>query len=193
MKTLNISIPEGKTAEWINGVLTLVDENTADKRPIQERVRSYEDALAVLGEDAFPFDKVCPDMTKDEIAYIKLKTIVRSLNEGWVPELKEGEYRYYPWYYLYTQEELDNMEQNEKDKRKLLEFGGLLFGGHANGGTIAGFGCANTDYTPSNTNANVGSRLCLKSDELATYCGKQFIELWFEFLFPEREITKRHL
>lgn len=32
MKTLNISIPEGKTAEWINGVLTLVDENTADKR-----------------------------------------------------------------------------------------------------------------------------------------------------------------
>lgn len=125
MKTLNISIPEGKTAEWINGVLTLVDENTADKRPIQERVRSYEDALAVLGEDAFPFDKVCPDMTKDEIAYIKLKTIVRSLNEGWVPELKEGEYRYYPWYYLYTQEELDNMEQNEKDKRKLLEFGGF--------------------------------------------------------------------
>lgn len=190
MKTISIDIPEGKTAEWVNGVLTLVDENKIDQRTIQEKVQSYEDAVAVLGEFVFPFDKF--PLEKDEIAYIKLKTIVRALNEGWEPELKEGEYRYYPWYYLYTQEELDNMRQNEKDKRRLLEL--WIIPGKCNIGEIVGFGFASTNYTPSYVNASayVGSRLCLKSDELATYCGKQFIELWFEFLFPERSIFKTH-
>ena len=45
----------------------------------------------------------------------------------------------------------------------------------------AGFGYAYSNYSPSHTNANFGSRLCLKSEELATYCGKQFIDLWSYF------------
>lgn len=45
----------------------------------------------------------------------------------------------------------------------------------------AGFGSANTTYAPSNTAARLGSRLCLRSSDLAIYCGQQFIKLWADF------------
>lgn len=41
---------------------------------------------------------------------------------------------------------------------------GFLFGGHANAGASAGFACASVATAPSNTNAYIGSRLCLYTD-----------------------------
>lgn len=203
MKRVSIEIPDGMSTKWVNGLLTLVEDK--DDRNITERVRSYEDACEILGIKPIANDNLCigvnipetaateshvksaGDMDKDMIAYIKLTTIIKALNEGWKPSLKEDEYRYYPWFYLYTQEELDNMDQSEREQRR-----GLLFGGNANYGSAAGFGCASTYNAPSNANATFGSRLCLKNDELARYCAEQFIELWFEFLFPDMEITKNN-
>ncbi|MDD3019500.1 MAG: hypothetical protein PHX61_00805 [Alphaproteobacteria bacterium] len=46
----------------------------------------------------------------------------------------------------------------------------------------AGFVCASTHYTASGANANIGSRLCFKSEERATQFGKQFIDLWNDYL-----------
>ena len=37
---------------------------------------------------------------------------------------------------------------------------GVLFGGNAHGGAYAGFSCAATHYAASNTDADIGSRLC---------------------------------
>ena len=45
----------------------------------------------------------------------------------------------------------------------------------------AGFGYAYSSYAPSNASALFGSRLCLRSSDLAIYCGKQFIKLWADF------------
>lgn len=36
---------------------------------------------------------------------------------------------------------------------------GVIFGGNANNGANCGFAYANTNNAPSNTNANIGSRL----------------------------------
>lgn len=179
-RKVSVEIPEGKVAVWKDDVLTLIDEKPTD---VRERVKSYEDALKELGEEPFPFETM-PLLSKDEIAYIKLKTIVRALNEGWTPELKEGEYRWYVWFWLYTNEELKNMDKNERSARR-----GLLFGGLAHNGTNAGFGAAASAAAPSSTAAYFGSRLCFQNESVADYCAKQFIELWFEFLFPDREIT----
>lgn len=41
-KKIEIEIPEGKKAEWINGVLTLVDESQKDNRPVTERIKTFE-------------------------------------------------------------------------------------------------------------------------------------------------------
>ena len=37
---------------------------------------------------------------------------------------------------------------------------GVLFGGDANSGANDGLACANSSYTPSGSNARIGSRLC---------------------------------
>lgn len=42
---------------------------------------------------------------------------------------------------------------------------GVLFSGNANNGANAGLAYANSNNTPSNTNANIGSHLCLKNND----------------------------
>ena len=194
--TITIQIPEGKSAEWINGVLTLVD--VEDTRPITERVKTYKDACKILGKD--PLEKyidktvelengekfVSYSLPLDEIAYIQLKTIIEALNEGWKPQLTEDEYRWYPWFYLYTKEEI-----KRKSKADLKRQRGLLLGGIADDGACCGFAYVVSDAAPSATDASFGSRLCLKSEELADYCGRQFIEIWFSYLFPDHEIKQK--
>lgn len=156
-----------------------------DPRPITERVKTFEDACAVLGNHAFvnqyrriveeqnpPMDETA----KDIVAYLKLRIIAAALNEGWEPKYVKGEEKWWPWYWLYTQKEIDKM--NEKQRAKcVLFFGSALYGADA------GFAYAGTTNTPSHTNAFVGSRLCVKSEALAEYFGTQFIKIWQDFYF----------
>ena len=46
----------------------------------------------------------------------------------------------------------------------------------------AGSGFSFTDFVDSNANTCVGSRLCFKSADLATYAGTQFIDIYNEYL-----------
>lgn len=156
-----------------------------DPRPITERVKTFEDACAVLGNHAFvnqyrriveeqnpPMDETA----KDIVAYLKLRIIAAALNEGWEPKYVKGEEKWWPWYWLYTQKEIDKM--NEKQRAKCV-----LFSGIAHYGALAGFAYATTLDAPSNTYAIVGSRLCVKSEALAEYFGTQFIKIWQDFYF----------
>lgn len=141
-----------------------------DTRPIEERVKTYEDACMALGVEPQTYE----DMPYDVAAYLKLRTIVEALNEGWLPQFTEDEYRYYPWFYLYTQEEIDDMDE---DSKKDL----VRFGGNAYAGSLAGFACSCSSFAPWLTVAGLGSRLCFKTRELALYCGKQFVDIWADF------------
>ena len=80
-----------------------------------------------------------------------------------------------PWFWLYTKEEIAKMDKEERKKV-------VLFGGHANDGSNAGFASAHSHSTPSNTYAILGSRLCFKSSALAKYAGEQFAEIYFAFV-----------
>ncbi len=46
----------------------------------------------------------------------------------------------------------------------------------------SGFGFSDSSYVNWNANATVGSRLCFKTEELATYAGQQFIDIYQDFL-----------
>lgn len=48
-KKLEIEIPEGKTAVWRNGILTLIDEPEKD---VRKRIKTFEDACHEIGIDA---------------------------------------------------------------------------------------------------------------------------------------------
>ncbi len=164
---------------------SLFGAETFKPEDVRERIRTFEDAMAELG-DKHPlviqyneiFDNflegAAAQNSSDIIAYLKLRIICAALNEGWEPQFTEDEWRYYPYFWLYTQKEIDEMEADEKQERRLMSAGGFQT-------EYAGFGYANSTYAPSTTRASFGSRLCLKSDTLAVYCGKQFIDLWADF------------
>lgn len=179
MKTISIEIPDGKKAEWKNGVLTIVDEK--DNRPVTERIKTYEDAWKSLGYENDPLlGKVPVDGGEDIFAYLKLRIIVKALNEGWEPQFTTDEYRWYPWFYLYTQEEIDKMD--EAKKKRLV-----LFGGYAYHGSACGLVSAGSYSAGSDSSSDLGSRLALKSEELADYCGKQFADIWADFVVIKRQ------
>ena len=183
-KEITIPVPDGKRAEWINGVLTLVDEPKVDNRPVTERIKTFEDAREALG-DEHPLVKeywgvvnVDLDITQDLIAYLKLRIIVAAINEGWEPKFEKGEYRYFPWFYLYTKEQYDELDDEEKG-RCVLRSG-------SNTNAVCGFVFVNANHDASSSYASYGSRLAFRTRELAAYAGRQFIEEWADFMFKPR-------
>lgn len=48
--------------------------------------------------------------------------------------------------------------------------------------TSSGFGFSHSDFGRWTSSTTVGSRLCFKSEELAEYAGKQFTEIYKQFL-----------
>ncbi len=154
-------------------------------RPITERVKTFEDACRELGED-HPFVAIyrcnedIDECSADLTAYLKLRIICAALNEGWKPQFTEKEYRWYPWFFLCTSEELKEKDEKWKQYRRLIDTGDFHTG-------YAGFAYADSVYAPSRTIAYFGSRLCLKSEALADYCGKQFIDLWADFNLIRRK------
>ena len=188
-KKIEIEIPEGKRAEWkeINGVTTLVLIDEADKRPVTERIKTFEDAVKATGM-TLPFDdNQLSYLPKDVVAYMKLRIIAVALNElhettiDEFPKFTYDEYRYYPWFYLYTQEEIDNMDE---EKKKSL----WLFGGSSYDGAACGLACAYSDDAWTGANANVSARLAVKSEALAIYFGQQFIDIWSDYVaLPRKE------
>lgn len=186
MKKIEIEIPDGKRAEWVNGVLTLVDDTPKD---ITESIKTFEDACAKLGNE-HPFVRTYNGYAKniseenkndvDVIAYLKLRIIVAALNEGWKPQFTKEEWRWYPWHYLWTESELAKKSDDWKADRHLMMIGDKYQSEYA------GLAFSHSDYAPSSTYTYFGSRLCFKSDALAKFCGKQFINLWADFFLIKK-------
>jgi len=186
-KTVTVEIPEGKKTEWVNGVLTLVDEAPQKPKDITERIKTLEDACEELGEKNILVAQYinCASgleacvWTADLIAYLKLRIIVAALNEGWQPQFTENEKRWYPWFYLYSQEEIDAMD---KERRSKL----WLFGGGSGDGSRCGLASAISLGAWSRSAAGLSARLALKTEELAKYCGRQFIGIWADYILIRR-------
>ena len=158
-------------------------EKEKDNRPITERIKTFVDACKELGEDhpmvlAYQntnlHDPEVIEENRDIIAYMKLRIITAALNEGWQPQFTEDEWRWYPWFCLWTDEELSEKSDEWKQKHALKDFGNYQ-------GEWAGFACAYSSNAPSDPTANIGSRLCYKSEALAEYSGRHFADLWADF------------
>lgn len=159
----------------------------AKPKNIMERVRTFEDACRTLGEEhpmvlAYQNTKIhITDYfgTDDVIAYLKLRIICAALNEGWEPKFTTDEYRWFPWFELFTQQELDDMSEEQRSRVVARSVS------HAN--AYGGVAYAYANRAASSAYTRYGSRLAFKSKELAEYCGKQFIDIWAGFVFKVRE------
>ena len=184
-KKIEIEIPEGKVAEWkeINGLATLVLTDEKDNRPVTERIKTFEDAMLATGMTIPLDDNQLSCLPKDVVAYMKLRIIAAALNElheatlDEFPKFTRGEYRWYPCFYLYTQEEIYKMD--EEKKKKLW-----LCGGGSCNGAGCGLAVAGSDSAWTASRAPVSARLAMKSENLAVYFGQQFIDIWADYIAP---------
>lgn len=175
-------------------------------------IKTYEDACEAIGvkpivrllvEDEDGHKEEVADIA--HLAYIKLCTIARALNnDPDFPRFTKDEYRYTPWFYLYNQKEIDEMD--EEDRNRLVLWGGSAnngascglafassyhawsysYSGWSSSGAYFGLACAHSSIVWSNSAANLGSRLAVKSNEIAIYFGEQFKELWKDFLIGKK-------
>ena len=196
MKEITIAVPDGKKAEWVNGVLTLIDDKVNDNRPVTERIKTFEDACKELDKRAGSNEDIALLLadyesnadnikTKGTKAYMKLCIIAAALNEGWEPQFTTGEYRYYPWFYLYTQEEIDEMDE---EKKKSL----VLFGGYSAYGASCGLASASSHAAWSYAGSSISARIAVNTEELAVYFGQQFRDIWSDYVgsFNYKEAEK---
>ena len=162
------------------------DQQEVDNRPVTERIKTFDDALEALGEEhpyVAMYRTIACNFHEDAataamFAYAKLQVVCAALNEGWEPQFSEDEYRWYPWYWLYTQEELNDKSEDWYKNRAFIKVGDE---GEYKATDSCGFASARSASAPSRTDAYVGSRLCLKDGNTATYCGTQFADLWADF------------
>ena len=149
-------------------------------------IRTYEDACEALEEETIlnkttrmmydNLGNIIGEFPKHIIALMKLETISRALwgkNFEPKPDAEGTAIYYYPWFVLYTEVEIENMDDDDK--------GALLFAYAAYGAT-AGFGYLSANHRSSSAGAGLGFRLCQETEEKAKYFGKQFANIWAEYL-----------
>lgn len=90
---------------------------------ITDRIKSYLDACAELGEEPLSESQLKSlGFTDDEIIYRKIKTITQALNEGWTPDWSDGNQKKWTPYFR-------------------MSSGGFVFGG-----TYCVYSCAHAGY-----------------------------------------------
>lgn len=185
-QVLEIAIPEGKVAKWNdNGMLQLFDkaDDVLDPTvPITERVKTFEDAVKIVKAKGDPdgllkeWNTINFHDVKDDLkAFLMLGIIVAALNDGWKPKFGTDERRWTPYLLLYTKDEIEDMDDSDKDDICLQLW---RAGGSSYNSSNCGLGCS---YNGSFSYSDISARLALKSRDLALYCGRQFIRLWSQY------------
>lgn len=166
-------IADENTKKVLNALFGEIESKPTPTLGDHTTIKSYEDACEALGEPLEVFFEGVPSHIE---ALMKLETISRAL---WGKEFKpkpdpEGKEMYWHvWFVLYTKEEIENMSEEEM---------GAFFGGRADNGASAGFGHLSSGTRSSCSYAYNGFRLCQETEEKSLYFGRQFIELWYEYL-----------
>ena len=142
--------------------------------PVTERIQTLRGACRELGED-HPFVESLiqvSDLNNEDVnllAFLKLRVICTALNEGWVA--KSGNTSYYPVFGFFTEAEVKEMDNKAADALYIVE-------------PKFDTDFAAVDFSFSAISETESSCLRLKTPELAKYCGKQFIDIWMDYLLP---------
>ena len=145
------------TMEIADGVILVspvadVELREEKKGPITERVKTYEDACKELGRQPYNEDQLMKLGLTKNDIAYQKMVVI-------VEALNEGwkpdvcDRKVYRWFPWFTPK-----------------------------GSPSSFAFNDSYYGDEDASAGSGSRLALKSEELAEYCGKQFLLLWKEII-----------
>lgn len=148
--------------------------NFSELIPVTARIKTLYDACCELGFDHFWIQNAqqVESLKKYDVnlcAFAHLRIICAALNEGWVA--KPGNASYYPVFEFFTEAEVKEMNNKAADSLYIIE---------------PKFDTEFTavDYSFAAMSETESSCLRLKTSELAKYCGKQFIDIWMDYLLP---------
>lgn len=100
METLKIKIPDGFEVESFNKESGEIRFKEKPKK-VTDRIKTIQDILKDNKWSEESFEEFTDQMHPDEKAYILLKLLAKSLNEGWTPDWNNGKWdKWYPWFYL---------------------------------------------------------------------------------------------
>ena len=141
-------------AEWKieDGIMLVYPKKEEKKGKVTDRVKTYEDACKKLGRQQYNEDQLMKLGLTKNDIAYQKMVVI-------VEALNEGwkpdvcDRNVYRWYPWFV-----------------------------TNGSPSSFAFDVSHYAYSHAIAGSGSRLALKSEELANYCGKQFVELWKEML-----------
>ena len=144
-------------------------------------IKTYEDACEALGlmpylsedkpkalcvrHDCYDFRQ---NMPRHIIALMKLETVSRAL---WgrdfepKPDAEDDKTYYYPYFVLYTKNEIKTMSK--------INPSALFYNG---------FGFIGIRYYSPVSDSTFSFRLCQETEKKAGYFGRQFLDLWAEYL-----------
>ena len=197
MKEIKINVPDNQAelfAEKLSALVTECGGNISSNEkevdlfdtniPIWDRIKTVEDAITYTG---MTLPDNIDELPLDVQAFLKLRVVCAAYNElkkdelDQFPRFTTNEYRYYPWFLLYTQEEIDRMDKEDRSR---------VLGRSANFAYApAGVAYSHTYHASSVSSTYHGGRLCFKTEELATECGKRFAKLWGQFFaFLDEEV-----
>ena len=133
-------------------VITLKSVTAAEPKDITKRVKTYTDACSVLGVEPINEEVLA------KLGFTKDEIAYRKIKTI-AEALNEG------WRPDWT-------DYNEYKYWPWFEFKS----------NSAGFAYACTDSAAATTTTSIGSRLCFKTRELATFAGKQFEDIYNDYL-----------
>ena len=155
-----------------------IEEKGKHKRPVMERIKTFEDACEELNIDSERVQflwKEAGILNSDVIALLKLRIITTALNEGWEPQFTKNERRWYPLLRLYNHDEMLEMSDEWKQKHT------SIYDRDCYKGEYDGLSTTYTSNSPSIASSSFAPHLCYRNTALADYSGKQFIDLWADF------------
>ena len=131
-----------------------------DDRPITERVRTIKGALDVLGDD-HPFVQQFDEMVCDGVNKDNADLLAYYKLRIIAAALNEG------WEPQFTE-----------DEYRYFPWFKIKDGGVA---------CAYSGYDSSYANTSFGARFAFKTSELAEYAGRQFEDIWADYLLARKQ------
>lgn len=150
---------------------------------ITERIKTFEDAYNELGEEddlVAEYKSLIKDKIKhsdDVIAHLKLKIIVKALNEGWEPTYDEDGSLYHACFYVFAKSEYEKFEEDWKKACRIVGRS------HFNPNVYCALAFAHPIHAASCSTPYYGSHLACKTEKLAVYCGAHFLDIWADYLF----------
>ncbi|MBO5471559.1 MAG: hypothetical protein J5976_03860 [Bacteroidales bacterium] len=150
---------------------------------IKDKVTTFEDACKLLNlpETDNRLQLIASDLTDKRMkAGLQLEIIIEAINEGWKFTPLCGKIAWWPWHFVYSKHEIENMSEDLRKKNIQMyvdNYDNLL------PDEFAGLGFAHSYNAWSVSYSSLGSRLALKSEDLAVYVGRMFPELYYDWLW----------